>query len=106
MDRQQVMLFATVSSQYGNSSQVRTAVERGGIKQNANVMVSPNDLFGMQPFVGVAVAMAAAVAILKRRVDILVPIASLAPFWSSLHGATTPCRHSAGFGSTCPRSHW
>ncbi|CAN5166173.1 glycosyltransferase family 39 protein [soil metagenome] len=70
-------LFATVSSQYGNSSQVRTAVERGGITQNANVFVIGERMLGMQPFVGITIAFAGAVAILKRRADTLVPLATL-----------------------------
>lgn len=70
-------LFATVSSQYGNSSQVRTAVERGGITQNANIFVIGERMLGMQPFVGIAIAFAGAVAILKRRADVLVPLATL-----------------------------
>lgn len=70
-------LFATVSSQYGNSSQVRTAVERGGITQNANIWVIGERMLGMQPFVGVAIAFAGAVAVLRRRADMFVPLVTL-----------------------------
>ncbi|WP_307787174.1 ArnT family glycosyltransferase [Mycolicibacterium mengxianglii] len=69
-------MFATVSSQYGNASQVHTAVERGGIITNANWYVIGQRMLGMQPFVGLAVTLAVAVAALKRRVDVLAPLAT------------------------------
>lgn len=67
-------LFATISSQYGNASQIATALERGGLATNANGYVVGQRLFGMQPFVGLAVVLAAVAAALRRRTDILVPV--------------------------------
>ncbi|MDF2826634.1 MAG: hypothetical protein K0R68_4042, partial [Mycobacterium sp.] len=70
-------LFATISSQYGNASQVLTALERGGITTNANWYVIGQRMLGMQPFLGLAIALAGTLAVVRRRADILVPIATL-----------------------------
>jgi hypothetical protein len=52
-------LFATLSSQYGNESQVKSATERGGPlarAASADWVVIAARLSGMQPFVGIAAA--------------------------------------------------
>ncbi|CAN5834791.1 glycosyltransferase family 39 protein [soil metagenome] len=67
-------LFATVTSQYGNASQVHTALERGGMTMNATWYVIGERMLGMQPFVGLAVVLACTVAALKKRADVLVPL--------------------------------
>jgi hypothetical protein len=69
-------LFATISSQYGNASQVHTALERGGITTNANWYVIGERMLGMQPFVGLAVVLAGTAAALRKRADVLVPLAT------------------------------
>ncbi len=73
-------LFATISSQYGNSSQVAVAVARGGLEHNTNWLVIAERLFAMQPFVGLAVILAAAIAVLRRQQSAaLVPIVTFGP---------------------------
>ncbi|WP_431234905.1 ArnT family glycosyltransferase [Mycolicibacterium psychrotolerans] len=71
-------LFATFSSQYGNSSQVaqRLAhVQRGD--PGSGWLVVAARLFGMQPLTGIAVAMAVLVAVFRRQVSTVVPVAVL-----------------------------
>lgn len=75
-------LFATLSSQYGNDSQVSAAAERGGPFGEAaskDWVVIAARLLGMQPFVVLAVAVAVAHSVLRRRADALVPVAVLGP---------------------------
>jgi hypothetical protein len=73
-------LFATISSQYGNTSQVAVAVARGGLEHNSDWLVILERLFAMQPFVGLAVILAAAVAVLRRQQPAaLVSIAAFGP---------------------------
>ncbi|MBB3747984.1 hypothetical protein FHT44_000445 [Mycolicibacterium sp. BK634] len=75
-------LFATLTSRYGNGSQVAGAVARGGtLSQAASsdwVVVSAR-LFGMQPFVGIAAAGALLYAALSRRLTPLVPLVTFGP---------------------------
>ncbi|AQT82535.1 hypothetical protein B1R94_03365 [Mycolicibacterium litorale] len=70
-------LFATLTSRYGNESQVAGAMARGGPLSRAAsadwVVVSAR-MFGMQPFVGIASAGALLYAVLSRRVAALVPL--------------------------------
>jgi hypothetical protein len=66
--------FAIVSSQYGNASQIETALARGDITSEVSIFVIWERLLGMQPFLGLAVVLAAALAALERRVDVLVPM--------------------------------
>lgn len=75
-------LFATLSSQYGNGSQVAGAMERGGPLAQAasdDWVVIAARLLGMQPFVGLAVAGAVAVSAVRRHVVVLVPVAVFGP---------------------------
>lgn len=89
-------LFATLSSQYGNGSQVAGAAERGGPLGQAasdDWVVIGARLLGMQPFLGVAVAGAVVVAALRRNVAVLVPIATMGPVlafaaWSQYSSTT------------------
>ena len=85
-------LFATLSSQYGNSSQVAVATSRGGIP-HAGWLVIAQRMLAMQPFVGIAVILALARCALARSWDALVPVsvcgAVLAfTVWGHLTGAT------------------
>jgi hypothetical protein len=72
-------LFATVSSQYGNSSQVEVAIAHGALDHNSNWLVIAGRLVAMQPFIGLAVILAIAIAVLKRQAAALVPIAAFGP---------------------------
>jgi len=69
-------LFATFSSQYGNSSQVAQRLAHVGRGDaGSDWLVIAARLFGMQPLTGFAVALAVLVAVLRRRVSVVVPIA-------------------------------
>lgn len=89
-------LFATLSSQYGNDSQVSAAMERGGPRGEAassDWVVIAARLLGMQPFVGVAAAGAIAYCVIRRKNDALVPVAVLGPvlafaIWGQYTSAT------------------
>ena len=71
-------LFATFSSQYGNSSQVAQRLTHVGQHDpGSSWLVIAARLFGMQPLTGFAVALAVLVAVLRRQVSALVPIAVL-----------------------------
>jgi hypothetical protein len=74
--------FATLTSQYGNGSQVAAAVERSG----PNVKAASDDwvviaarMLGMQPFVGLAAAGSIVLAVLSRKADALVPVFTFGP---------------------------
>lgn len=75
-------LFATLSSKYGNGHQVEAAMRKAGPQARAAsddwVVISAR-LFGMQPFVGVAAAAAVLAAVVRRRIDALVPLAVFGP---------------------------
>jgi hypothetical protein len=89
-------LFATLSSQYGNGSQVAGAMERGGPQTAAasdDWVVIAARLLGMQPFVLLATAGAIALAVLRRNLVPLVPVAVFAPVlvfaaWSQFSSTT------------------
>ncbi|APE19275.1 hypothetical protein BOH72_18745 [Mycobacterium sp. WY10] len=69
-------LFATFSSQYGNSSQVAERLAHVGRHDpGSGWLVIAARLFGMQPLTGFAVALAVLVAAFRRQVSALVPIA-------------------------------
>lgn len=75
-------LFATLSSQYGNDSQVAAAMERAGPLAEAasdDWVVIAARLLGMQPFVGLAAAVAIVVSLMMRRPVALVPLATFGP---------------------------
>lgn len=75
-------LFATLSSQYGNDSQVAAAMDRAGPLAGAasdDWVVIAARLLGMQPFVLIAAAGAVAFAVLRRNATALVPVATLGP---------------------------
>jgi hypothetical protein len=89
-------LFATLSSQYGNSSQVAGRLaQAAGHDAGSEWPVIASRLFGMQPFVGVAVAVAVVFAVLRRRVSIVVPVAV---FGATLAFAVVAQANSTTFG--------
>ncbi|ULE35458.1 hypothetical protein K3G64_03165 [Mycobacterium sp. IDR2000157661] len=71
-------LFATVTSVYGNASQVEVARMRGGEAAftTGNWRLIAALLWAMQPFAGIAVAVAVVAAALTRTADTLVPVAT------------------------------
>ncbi|AMO63434.1 Predicted membrane protein [Mycolicibacterium phlei] len=68
-------VFGSVQSQYGNAAQVATALARGGLDLNSDAMVVVERLFGMQPFVGLAVILAACLVVVRRSLAALAPVA-------------------------------
>ena len=74
-------LFATVTSQYGNASQVADAIRRGYLVRDpaSEWVVISARLLGMQPFVGIATAAAVAYAALTRTTAALVPVVTFGP---------------------------
>ncbi|MDA4103822.1 hypothetical protein MMON44395_19895 [Mycolicibacterium monacense DSM 44395] len=86
-------LFATMSSQYGNTSQVAVARARGGLAHDADWWVIAQRLFAMQPFVGIAVILAVARCALTKAADALVPVATFGAVlafasWGQYSGTT------------------
>jgi hypothetical protein len=84
-------LFATLSSQYGNTSQV--AVSRAGAEYRGDWWAIAVKLFAMQPFIGIAVILAAASSRLSRAVDALVPLVTFGAVlafsvWGESNGTT------------------
>lgn len=75
-------LFATLSSRYGNGHQVEAAMQKAGPQTRAAsddwVVISAR-LLGMQPFLGLAAAAAVTLAVVRRRIDALVPVAVFGP---------------------------
>ena len=74
--------FATLTSQYGNDSQVAAAVERAGPHVRAasdDWVVIAARMLGMQPFLGLAAAGAVVLAVLSRKADALVPVSTFGP---------------------------
>lgn len=89
-------LFATLSSQYGNSSQVAGRLAHaGGHDAGSTWPVIASRLFGMQPLIGVAVAVAVVVAAVRRTVGTVVPVAV---FGSTLAFAVAAQANSSTFG--------
>ena len=75
-------LFATLTSRYGNYSQVAGATARGGPltrAASADWVVVSARLFGMQPFVGIATAGALVYAAATRRAAVLMPLVTFGP---------------------------
>jgi hypothetical protein len=75
-------LFATFSSQYGNESQVKSAMQRGGPlarAASADWVVIAARMLGMKPFVGIAAAGAVIYAAFMRKPTTLVPIVTFGP---------------------------
>ena len=74
-------LFAIVSSQYGNESQVAGARRRGNVVRDSPAawMTISARLLGMQPLVGIASAGALAYATLARRPAAVVPVVTFGP---------------------------
>ncbi|BBY18025.1 glycosyltransferase family 39 protein [Mycolicibacterium litorale] len=69
-------LFATLTSQYGNSSQVAGRLAHAaGHDAGSTWPVIASRLFGMQPLIGVAVAVAVLVAAVRRTAGTVVPVA-------------------------------
>ena len=74
-------LFAPITSQYGNATQVGIAIQRGylGAGGASEWLPVAARMFGMQPFVGMAAAGAMAYAVLARRPAVLVPVVIFGP---------------------------
>ncbi|ORA45118.1 hypothetical protein BST22_23950 [Mycolicibacterium chubuense] len=87
--------FATLSSQYGNSSQVAGRLARGTGDAGAQWPVVAARLFGMQPLTGVAVAAAVVVAATRRRAVPLIPVVV---FGATLAFAAVAQHQSMTFG--------
>lgn len=89
-------LFATLTSQYGNSSQVAGRLAHaGGHDAGSTWPVIASRLFGMQPLIGVAVAMAVVVAATRRTLGTVVPVAV---FGATLTFAIVAQANSTTFG--------
>ena len=85
-------LFATLSSQYGNTSQVATSLARGAgvVDIGQEWMVLAIRTLAMQPFTGFAVAIAVVIVVSTRRIDGLLPVVTLGSILAfSLWGAYT-----------------
>jgi hypothetical protein len=85
--------FAIISSDYGNSNQVLVAAERGYNNVSTDGALLAHRLFSMQPFVGIALILAATRAVFIRRIDPLVPIGAFGAVlafaaWGQLTGST------------------
>lgn len=88
--------LAAITSQYGNSSQITTALIRGSGdlgERSSTVSVIAARLFGMQPLVGVVAAVTLALAVLRRSWQPVVPVVvcgSVLAFaaWGQLSGNT------------------
>ncbi|CAN5871080.1 hypothetical protein BH09ACT7_BH09ACT7_33090 [soil metagenome] len=89
--------FATLSSQYGNASQVaeRLAHTAKGHDAASTWPVIASRLLGMQPLTGIAVALAVVVATLRRRLVSLVPVVT---FGATLAFAVFAQHNSMTFG--------
>lgn len=74
-------LFAPITSQYGNTTQVGDAIQRGylGTGGGSEWMLVAARMFGMQPFVGIAAVGAVTYAVLARRPAALVPVVIFGP---------------------------
>lgn len=85
-------LFATLTSQYGNTSQVSTSLARdsGMLDVPHEWMLLAIRTLAMQPFTGFAVAIAVVVIVSTRRIDGLIPIVTFGSILAfSLWGAYT-----------------
>lgn len=87
--------FATLSSQYGNASQVAGRLAGGVGDAGSSWSVIAARLFGMQPLLGVAVAAAVLYAALHRR---MAPIVPVVVFGSTLAFAALAQHASLTFG--------
>ncbi len=88
-------LFAIVTSQYGNASQVAGARRRGALVRDSPTawMTISARLLGMQPLLGIASAGALAYAALARRPAAVVPVVTFGPVlafaaWGQYSAAT------------------
>ncbi|MGE2716872.1 hypothetical protein ACQI4L_22680 [Mycolicibacterium litorale] len=89
-------LFATLTSQYGNSSQVAGRLAHAaGHDAGSTWPVIASRLFGMQPLVGVAIAVAVVVAAVRRTIGTVVPVAV---FGATLAFAFVAQANSTTFG--------
>ncbi len=85
--------FAIISSDYGNASQVQVAAERGFSNVSTDGALLIHRLTSIQPFIGIAVILAATRAVSARRVDPLVPIGAFGTVlafaaWGQYTGST------------------
>jgi hypothetical protein len=85
--------FAIISSDYGNASQVQVAAERGFSNVSTDGALLAHRLTSIQPFIGIAMILAAARAVSARRIDPLVPIGAFGTVlafsaWGQYTGST------------------
>ncbi|WP_264071419.1 hypothetical protein [Mycolicibacterium komossense] len=75
-------LFATLTSKYGNGSQIAESISRSVVLAQAGdqswTLISAR-LLAMQPFVGIAVILGVVTSMLGRKFDALVPVAVFGP---------------------------
>jgi hypothetical protein len=86
-------LFAQLSSQYGNATQVDLARAQGYVAQRTHWWTIDQRLLAMQPFVGIAALVAVAHSALSRTADALVPLATFGAVlafsvWGEYSGTT------------------
>lgn len=74
-------LFAQLSSRYGNAAQVANSVEaQGGVRPAfTDWPVIAGRLFAMQPFAVFASGLAVSIGLIRKRYDLLIPVAVMAP---------------------------
>lgn len=74
-------LFAQLSSRYGNAAQVASWVERqGGVRPPTSQWpVISGRLFAMQPLVVLAAGLAVLIVFLRKRYEMLIPLAIIGP---------------------------
>lgn len=86
-------LFAQLSSRYGNSAQVAASVKhQGGVLPSFTAWpVIAGRLFAMQPLVVVAAGIAVSVGLIRKRYDLLIPVAVMGPILVfAVYGQHTP----------------
>jgi len=86
-------LFAQLSSRYGNAAQVAASVEhQGGMRPSFTAWpVIAGRLFAMQPLAVVAAGIAVSIGLIRKRYDLLVPVAVIAPILAfAVYGQHTP----------------
>ncbi len=75
-------LFATLTSKYGNGSQIAESISRSVVLAQAgdeSWSLIAARLLAMQPFVGIAVVLAVVTAMFRKTFDTLVPVAVFGP---------------------------
>jgi hypothetical protein len=84
--------FSTLSSQYGNASQVATSLARqpDSVAVGSDSMMLAVRTLAMQPLTGIAAALAVVLSVARRRIEGVLPLATLGAILAfSLWGAYT-----------------